>query len=106
MNWLAIKTFDLNDNKKEELYIRFISLLSDYVLNIYNSELLLDENDVEVLPNLHRFGYYMYRANQELENSNAVAYIKEMRKALNSCEAMKDLVEFMLEQFKIKMRLT
>jgi hypothetical protein len=42
----------------------------------------------------------MHRANNELEKGDAVAYIREMRKALESCESMREIVNFMLDQFK------
>ena len=45
----------------------------------------------------------MLQANNNLMNGDSIGYIKEMKNALLNCEAMKEIVEFMLEQFKIKM---
>ena len=101
----SYRSFELNDQKRYALYLKFVELLGQYVFNIYNPELLEDESDTEVLPLLHRFGYYMYRANQKLYAGDATAYIREMRKALESCESMREIVEFMLEQFKKMMKL-
>ena len=100
------RCFELNDKKKYELYLRFTTLLGEYISNIYNQELLEDESDVEVLPPLHRFGYYMLKANTHLNNGNHVEYIREMKKALLNCESMNEIVEFMLEQFKKLMGMT
>ncbi len=99
------RCFELNDKKKRELYLRFTNLLGEYVSNIYNPELLQDEEDIEVLPPLHKFGYYMLQANNNLMNGDSIGYIKEMKKALLNCEPMKEIVEFMLEQFKKNMGL-
>ncbi len=107
LNEIAVYcSFRLDDNNRYALCLRFVNLLGDYISNIYNPELLEDEADTEVLPELHRFGYYMQRANRELENGDATAYIKEMRKALESCESMREIVEFMLDQFKKMMKMS
>lgn len=93
------RSFKLNDDTKYKLYLCYISLLSDYVCNIYNPELLNDE-DVEVIPPLHKFGYFMGKAQKALKNGDSVGYIRTMKSALKSCESMKDLVEFMLHRFQ------
>ena len=56
-----------------------------------------------MLPSLHKFGYYMLQANSALLNGDSVGYVREMKKALQNCESMKEIVEFMLERFKQKM---
>ena len=96
----ACRSFELEDDLKYELYLRFTNILGEYVSNIYNQDLLNDEEDVEVLPSLHRFGYYMLKANTQLNIGNHIEYIRGMKKALINCESMKEIVEFMLEQFK------
>lgn len=99
----SYRSFELDSDKRYELYNRFISLLGDYVTNIYNPELLNDE-DVCVLPNLHKFGYYMNKANIALSSGDNVRYIREMKKALVNCESMREIVTFMLEQFKKRIK--
>lgn len=99
------RCFELNDKKKYELYLRFTNLLGEYVSNIYNPELLQDEEDITVLPPLYKFGYYMLQANNALLNGDSIGYIKGLKTALLNCEPMKEIVEFMLEQFKKKMKI-
>ncbi len=94
------RCFELNDAQKYELYLRFTNLLGEYVSNIYNPELLQDENDIQVLPPLYKFGFYMLKANTALLNGDNIGYIRELKMALLNCEPMKEIVEFMLEQFK------
>jgi len=77
----------------------FINALSDYVFNIYNPELLNDE-DIECLPPLHRFGYFISKANNYLANEDKIGYIKNLKEALRLCEPMKDLVAFKLQEFE------
>ncbi|MGN1482116.1 glycosyltransferase family 2 protein [Porcipelethomonas sp.] len=84
---------------KRELYDRFVAVLSDYILNIYNPDLLNPE-DVEVLPELHRFGYYMNLAQASLYCGNEISYIRCLKEALRLCKPMKDLVSFYLSEFE------
>ncbi|MDD6827441.1 MAG: glycosyltransferase family 2 protein [Oscillospiraceae bacterium] len=95
----SYRSFLLSDDKKYELYSKFVNLLGDYIMNIYNPELLNDD-DVDVLIPLHKFGYFMYKANNSLLNGDKVGYIRNMKKALSHCESMKEIVEFLLGWFR------
>lgn len=94
---------ELEDDRKAELFDFFICTLSDYIFNIYNPELLNPE-DVEVLPELHRFGYYMTLAFTAKENGDLIAYIRTLKDALKLCEPMKDLVSFYLSEFEKELK--
>lgn len=93
----------LSDSKKRVLYHNFISMLADYVQNIYNPELLNPE-DVGVLPPLHLFGYHMGQALQNRAAGDEIGYIREIKQALSVCEPMKDLVAFLLQDFEISIQ--
>lgn len=95
------RSFELNSKEKMILYSNFCSILSDYVLNIYNTELLNDE-DIYVIPGLHRFGYFMYKAKVSLNDGEKISYIRYLKEALRNCEQMKDVVEIFLSDFKKK----
>ncbi len=95
----SYRSFNLDEEMKYGLYMCFTSLLVDYVQNIYNPELLNDE-DVEVIPALHRFGYFMNKANISLENGDSIGYIKSLKRALINCESMREIIELMLDKFK------
>lgn len=97
------KSNELNHEQKRELYDLFLCTLSDYVLNIYNPELLNPE-DADVLPELHRFGYYMTLAFTAKNNNDDIAYIRTLKEALRLCEPMKDLVSFYLSEFEEELR--
>lgn len=89
--------------ERKELYDLFICTLSDYVLNIYNPDLLNPE-DADVLPELHRFGYYMTLAFTAKNNNDDIAYIRMLKEALRLCEPMKDLVSFYLGEFEEELK--
>ena len=82
----------------------FIELLNSYILNIYNAD-LLNEEDIVVLPPIHQFGYYMRVANNALSNGNYTEYIREMKKALIHCEYMKEIIQFLLDYFKLSIEM-
>ena len=96
------RCFELNDDKKYKLYLVFTNLLGEYVANIYNPELLHDDEDIKILLPLHKFGYYMLNANKALKEGNGLEYIQGLKKALVNCESMKEIVQFLLEQFKVR----
>lgn len=94
---------ELDDEKKHDLYYTFISAISDYVLNIYNPE-LFNENDVEIMPPLHRFGYYMGCAMMSINEGDKIGYIRCIKNALKHSEPMKDVVAFLLEEFETNLK--
>ena len=67
--------------------------------NIYNPE-LLNPADIEVLPPLHRFGYYMGAGQTMLSCGDSIGYIRSLKEALKYCEPMKDIVALLLKEFE------
>lgn len=82
-----------------ELYDRFVLALSDYISNIYNPE-LLNVDDVEVLPELHRFGFYMTLAFTAYNDGDQLGYIRGLKEALKLCSPMRELVSYYLSEFE------
>jgi hypothetical protein len=84
--------------QKLEVYSRCINYFSLYVRNAYNPE-LLNEDDIGALPESHRFGYYMGGAKSLLDNGDKLGYIRELKKALASCNSMQKIIKFKIEEF-------
>lgn len=103
MEKAVVVSKELTDNQKHNLYYNFISVLSDYVFNIYNPE-LFNENDIEILPSLHRFGYYMGCAMMAMNENNKIGYIRLIKNALKNNENMRELVEFLLDEFSADLK--
>ena len=95
----ALNSSDLSFEDKKIIYNNFVVYLCDYISNVYNHDLLNDD-DISVLPIDHIFGYYMMKANEELLSGNRIKYIQYLKKALLSCEPMKDIIKFYIEQFQ------
>lgn len=99
----VLSSANLYEEQRAVLYDTFVCVLSDYIYNIYNQE-LLNVDDVNVLPELHRFGFYMTLAFTAQNDGDDIGYIRCLREALRLCEPMKDLVSFYLDKFAEKMK--
>lgn len=99
----VLSSANLYEEQRAVLYDTFVCVLSDYIYNIYNQE-LLNVDDVDVLPELHRFGFYMTLAFTAQNDGDDIGYIRCLREALRLCEPMKDLVSFYLDRFAEKMK--
>lgn len=99
----VLSSANLYEEQRAVLYDTFVCVLSDYIYNVYNQE-LLNVDDVDVLPELHRFGFYMTLAFTAQNDGDDIGYIRCLREALRLCEPMKDLVSFYLDKFAEKMK--
>jgi hypothetical protein len=84
---------------KSELYDKFTNMLADFVYNVYNPE-LLNADDVEVLPPLHRFGFYIGKAKNCLKENDPIGYVRALKDGLILCEEMRDLVAYYIKEFQ------
>lgn len=71
----------------------------------YYSEALLCEENIHVLPPLHRFGWYIAQAFQALDANDYQGYVRLLRAGLTSCPSMKPMAEFLLNQLERAQRL-
>ncbi|MDR0222293.1 MAG: hypothetical protein LBI38_01995 [Oscillospiraceae bacterium] len=82
---------------KSALYHNYITLLSIYVSNVYNPE-LLNSGDVRVLSAAHRFGYYMSEAEKRLADSDRAGYVGNLKKALSADKSKADIVSMLVDE--------
>lgn len=102
LKYAANNCGNMNSEQKYLVYSRFVDLLGDYVSNIYNPELFDDEDDLDVLTPLHRFGVYIYKAKQYLLNGEYINYINELKKSLSCYENAVDIIRILLRDFAKK----
>lgn len=67
-----------------------------YLPLCYTNEAMQEEN-LFLLPALHRFGFCCVRAFRALEQGNTVEYVQLLRIGLDACSGVKNLVEFLLD---------
>jgi len=84
-------------HERSVLYRNFARYAALYTANVYNPE-LLNETDLDTLPQTHRFGFFMGAAQKELDAGNKSGYIAELKKALTSCEGMADIIKLFIEE--------
>lgn len=67
-----------------------------FVSRCYAPEILCEEN-IFVLPPLHRFGWFCAQAFEMLAGGNAAGYVHFLRTGLETYEDMKSMVEFLVD---------
>lgn len=97
----AVRTYPWSDKKRNEeqgmaLARAFAKLEGRFLPLCYSAD-ALREDRLFILPPLHRFGWYCARAFDALEKGGAVEYVRLLRVGLDSCEGMKDMVEFLAD---------
>ena len=95
MVFAAVQGFDWQEEQRGlALAEAFVQVVGTFVSRCYTLEVLCEEN-ITVLPALHRFGWYSSRAFQALEAGDAAGYVRLLRAALEACPEMKIMVEFL-----------
>ena len=79
----------------ESLCALYADLSSTYLDNVYNPD-LLNEEDLSILP-MHRFAWHYRRALSCLETGDELGYIRALRAGLDTAPAMKDMVDFLVD---------
>lgn len=93
----AVQAFDWKDQRQGmALAEAFGKVMGAFVSRCYTPEVLCEEN-IQILPPVHQFGWYSGRAFQALESGDSVAYVKLLRAGLERCPEMKIMVEFLTE---------
>lgn len=80
----------------EGLCAVYADLSATYLDNIYNPE-LLNEEDVQVLPGMQRYAWHLRQALTAWEQGDELGYVRSLKAGLDAAPAMKDMVDFLLE---------
>lgn len=91
---------------EEEFEIIFNKYLDDgtsYLGKVYNEELIDNELIYDLKNEEEEFMLYMIKA-EKIIDSNEIAYIKYLKKALKCCPYMKKGIELLLDNFKSKVK--
>ena len=96
----AVKSFDWADERSGIALSRaFSEIESAFLPRYYGAELLCDEN-IQLLPPMHRFGWYCGKAFWALDAGDSAEYVRLLRKGLETCPEAKLMVEFLLGQLE------
>ena len=98
----AVQSYDWTDGGGGmELCRAFADIEETFLRRYYAQELLCDEN-IRVLPPMHRFGWYCAQAFQALDTGDDTGYVRLLRQGLDVCHEAKSVVEFLLKHLKEK----
>lgn len=93
--WAAISTWKWEDSEQSmDLARTFVRVEEAFLPRCYTPELLCEEN-ILLLPSIHRFGWYCGRAFQALDAGDSTGYVRLLRAGLESSPGMKDMVKFL-----------
>lgn len=96
----AVKSCDWESAEQGmELSRAFAKIESAFLPKYYTADLLCDEN-IQLLPPMHRFGWYCGRAFWALDAGDSTTYVRLLRQGLETCPEMKGMVEFLLRQLE------
>ena len=94
------KNFEvLIDEDKMKFIMAFSESAEAYISNCYNKEFLEDEELFVCIPSLYLFGVYLSKA-IKLKETNALGYVKLLRTIIKKLPQTKQVVEFLIEEFK------
>ena len=80
----------------EGLCALYADLSATYLDNLYNPE-LLNEEDIQILPGMQRFAWWLHQALAAWEQGDELGYVRNLKAGMDTAPAMKDMVEFLLE---------
>ena len=102
-NLLLTTLFSNNIVLKNELKItlinKFVIVAERYMTECYNENLLRNSEYINCIPNLHLFSWYLVNAFKE-KNKNSLGYIKTLKEIIKKVPQSKQIVEFLIEEFK------
>ena len=77
--------------------IRVFAEVERKFLPAYYAPGMLTEDNLPLLPPMHRFGWHCVRAFDALDAGDTLGYVRSLKAGLASCEIMQPVVEFLTE---------
>jgi len=90
----------LDDDDKAILFTNFATVSALFAANAYAPELLNDD-DIGVLPPLHRFGFHMAIGQNAKDAGDTLGYISALKKAVQTYPGMKEVVEVLTKKIAV-----
>lgn len=81
---------------------RFAQVGALFLQEYYNPHVIANEDAIDRLPALHRFTWYYVRAVELRLEDDWVGYVKNLRTALKEAEAMRDFVNYLLDDVQAR----
>lgn len=96
----AVRFCDWKDEKIGMALCHAFSEIERAFLPRYYADDLLSDENIHLLPPMHRFGWYCSRAFWAQDAGNASMYVQLLRQGLEVCPEGRPMVEFLLRQLE------
>ena len=96
----AVRSCDWTDEQQGMDLCRAFAKIEDAFLPKYYAGGLLCDENIFILPPMHRFGWYCGKAFWALDAGDSAAYVRLLRQGLEVCPEGKPMVEFLLRQLE------
>lgn len=102
MVFAAVRKFDWNsedaDIEQGAALVRAFAEVEKRFLPLCYAPGAMREENLFLLPAMHRFGFYCVHAFDALKRGDTVEYVRLLRAGLAACETARDVVEFLLKR--------
>lgn len=99
LNTLFSNNIALKNELKSTLTNKFVFVAERYMTECYNENLLKNTEYINCIPNLHLFSWLLVNAFKEKEK-DPLGYIKTLKEIIQKIPQAKQIVEFLIEEFK------
>jgi len=96
----ALRTCKWDDREQGKALARRFAKVERSFLPLCYSDAVLKEENLFLLPSMHRFGWYCVRAYDALDGGDSAGFIHLLGKGLETAPEMKPMVEFLSEELE------
>ncbi len=93
----AVRVFDWNSEGDGTALARAYARTEKIFLPVYYAPNILREDNLDILPPMHRFGWYCAHAFDALDAGDTTGYVRLLRKGLESNQGVRNMVEFLID---------
>lgn len=93
----TVTAWDWGDSKQSMALAQTFAQVEEAFISHYYAPEAFREENIQLLPPMHRFGWYCGRAFEALAAGDITGYVKLLRTGLELCPQMKPMVEFLVE---------
>lgn len=87
-----------------QLFHKFVESEKEYLPQYYCANILENEDNWKVLPNMHRFALWLIKAKKQLDEGDELGYVRSLHAALDEVPLMNKMIEFLMEHKPAKVQ--
>lgn len=87
-----------------QLFHKFVESEKEYLPQYYCANILENEDNWKVLPNMHRFALWLIKAKKQLDEEDELGYVRSLHAALDEVPLMNKMIEFLMEHKPAKVQ--